>query len=82
MWPIYAKNLYNQLLEKAIQQIIVSEGEYSHQKMQIRNQYMVDNCDLLIAIYDNKSQGGTKNCIEYAKSINKPIIYINPNNNI
>ncbi len=47
------------------------------QLMQLRNQWMVDNCDILIAVWDN-SPGGTANCIRYAKLHNKHIIFINP----
>lgn len=47
--------------------------------MQKRNEWMVDNCDILIAVWD-KSPGGTKNCVDYAESKKKQIIYINPKN--
>ena len=53
-------------------------NNYSPEKLQLRNQWMVDNCDLLIAVWD-KSSGGTANCVKYAQSINKEIIFINPN---
>ena len=46
--------------------------------MQIRNQWMVDNCELLIAVFDGTS-GGTANCVNYAKSIRKNTVVINPN---
>ncbi len=46
--------------------------------MDKRNKWMVDNCDLLIAVW-NGTSGGTANCVNYAKSINKQIIIINPN---
>ena len=57
----------------------IKEGIYNPIKMQKRNEYMVDNCDLLIAVYDGISKGGTRNCINYANKLNKKIIYINPN---
>lgn len=56
---------------------VVSNGTYAPYKMQIRNQWMVDNCDILIAVWDGSS-GGTKNCVEYAKKQGKEIIFINP----
>lgn len=46
--------------------------------MQKRNQGMIDHCDQLIAIWDGSS-GGTANAVHYAQTINKPIIYFNPN---
>lgn len=54
------------------------EGEYSAAKLQIRNKYMVDNSDLVIAVWDG-SKSGTKNCIDYAKKNGKRIIVIDPN---
>lgn len=39
--------------------------------------WMVDNCDLLIAVHDG-SPGGTANCVNYANQKNKKIININP----
>lgn len=51
---------------------------YYPAKMQMRNRYMVDKCDLLIAVWDGSESGGTYNCIKYARSKNKDIIIINP----
>lgn len=53
-------------------------GEYHAVKMQIRNKFMVDNADLVIAVWD-KSSGGTKNCVKYAEKLGKKIIVIDPN---
>lgn len=33
--------------------------------MDMRNKWMVDNCDILIAVWDG-SEGGTANCVRYA----------------
>jgi uncharacterized phage-like protein YoqJ len=45
--------------------------------MQIRNEWMVDRADQVIAIWDGTS-GGTANCVEYATKMNKPILRIDP----
>lgn len=76
-WPEKSQKIFNLLLKKACDIAIVCEGEYAAYKMQVRNQWMVDMCDILIAVWDG-SQGGTANCINYAKSKNKQIIFINP----
>lgn len=76
-WPEKSQKTYHQLLRLASEKIIVSPGGYSAAKMQIRNQWMVDHCDILIAIWD-QSPGGTGNCINYAQSIEKEIIFIDP----
>lgn len=76
-WPEKSQRAFNLLLKKACEVVIVCEGEYAAYKMQVRNQWMVDHCDVLIAVWDGTS-GGTANCINYAKSKNKQIIFINP----
>ena len=76
-WPQPSQKLFNRLLEKAAEVVIVSEGSYSAFKMQIRNEWMVDRANKVIAIWDG-TKGGTGNCVEYAKSKGKEIIYINP----
>lgn len=40
-----------------------------------RDRYMVDNCDLLLAVWDGIEAGGAWKTIEYAKSKGKKIIY-------
>lgn len=53
------------------------EDIYYPAKMQKRNEFMVDNCDILIAVWDG-SRGGTYNCIKYCEKQGKEIIRINP----
>ena len=81
IWPTESKKKYNELLSKASEVVIVSEGGYSAYKMQTRNIWMTDRCDKLIGVWDGSS-GGTANCIFYAKSIGKEVIIINPKNYI
>lgn len=77
VWPEQSKKEFKNLLDKAEKVVIVCEGDYSPEKMQIRNEWMVDNCDKLIAVWDG-SKGGTGNCVNYAIKQNKEIIRINP----
>ena len=76
-WPQSSQKIFNSLVAKAAEKVIVSPGGYSAYKMQVRNEWMVNQCDTLIAVWD-KSPGGTANCVAYAKNINKHIIYIDP----
>lgn len=78
-WPQSSQDTYFKLVKLASEQVIVSPGGYSVEKMQIRNKWMVDHCDKLIAIWDGTA-GGTGNCVEYAKSVNKEILLIDPRN--
>lgn len=77
-WPETSQKTFRLLRKLASEEVIVSPGKYSAAKMQVRNEWMVDNCDKLIAIWDG-TEGGTGNCINYAKSINREIIFIDPN---
>ena len=65
------------LLAKAKAVTVVCEGSYAPSKMQERNEWMVDRCDKLIAVWDG-SAGGTGNCVKYAESVGKDIFYISP----
>ena len=72
VWPAASQRAYHELCEAASDFIIVSPGGYSAAKMQIRNEWMVDHCDRVLALWDG-SPGGTRNCVDYAKTVNKPI---------
>jgi uncharacterized phage-like protein YoqJ len=76
-----SRNIYNTILSKADKVEYVTKRNYTINCMQRRNEYMVDNCDKLIAVW-NGTSGGTLNCINYAIHSQKyrklPILYINP----
>lgn len=76
-WPKESQDHYHRLLAHA-EKIVVSPGPYAAWKMQVRNIYMVDHCDLLLAVFDG-SAGGTKNCVDYALQSGKRIWRIDPN---
>lgn len=71
-WRLRDQEMYRYLLQYASIVHVVSPDGYSPEKMQIRNQWMVDNCDVLVALW-NGSDGGTANCIEYAQG-KKPVV--------
>ena len=72
-WPKESQDRWNKIVKHATYTHIVSEGGYAPWKMQTRNIWMVDNCDLVLALWDG-SDGGTGNCIKYANKIDKPIV--------
>lgn len=71
-WPAASVGKYHALLEFAGQVHVVSEGGYSARKMHARNEWMVDNCDLLCAVWDG-SAGGTAGCVAYARRMHKAV---------
>lgn len=76
-WPNTSREEYRKLLDKCSEVLYISEPGYDPAKLQIRNEWMVDNCDLLVAYWDG-SKGGTKNCYDYAIKVGKPIERFNP----
>lgn len=78
LWKACDRRTYHDLLLEANDTIVVSTGSYAPYKMQLRNEWMVDNSDILLAVF-NGSTGGTYNCVKYAQKLNKKIIIINPN---
>lgn len=80
MWPQKSKDRYKSILEQANKIVLVNDCEYNQFVMQSRNKAMVDAIGengVVIAVWDG-TPGGTKNCVDYAKSKNKTIIQINP----
>ena len=77
MWPESSQMLYQAILSKADTITYVSKEEYTSWCMQKRNEYMVDNTDMVIAVWDG-SAGGTKNCVDYALSKNMDVLQMKP----
>lgn len=76
-WINDSQRIYHSLLKKASEIVIVSPGEYSAAKLQVRNEWIVEHSDMMLAVH-NGSKGGTYNCILYAEKIGRKIIKINP----
>lgn len=79
MWRASSQRDYRSIVERADEVVFVSNRPYEPKCMQVRNEYMVDRADLIVAVWDG-TFGGTGNCVRYAKSKNKEICYIDPNN--
>lgn len=78
MWPAESQKLYNKILKhKLVRAYYVCEPGYEIWKMQVRNQFMVDNCDLLVGCWQG-TKGGTSNCLDYARKVGKQTIIFHP----
>lgn len=88
LWHIDSKMVYRQQLLDAntvtytdrirkYNSQLLDEKEYHPIKMQNRNKYMVDNSDVVIAVWDG-TKGGTGNCVKYAKSQGRTLVVITP----
>lgn len=72
-WPQESQQNYRLLLGEASDVHYVCEDGYAPWKMQVRNEWMVDNCDIVLAMW-NGSPGGTANCVRYAEKAGKPVV--------
>lgn len=78
MWPPESRRAYAKLLRKAARVEIVSGPEVDiNAAMQVRNEWMVDRCDHLLAVWDG-SRGGTANTVKFAKLVACPMTVITP----
>lgn len=77
-WPEHVQKQYFKILDKAKEVIIVSDGQYTNEKFKVRNEYIVNNSDKILAYYDGSIRSGTGHCYNYANKMNKEIIRINP----
>lgn len=75
-WPARSTSHLLWLIKHAVRSYITSH-EFSMAAYQLRNEAMVDHCDLLCAVF-NGSPGGTSNCVRYAQQVNKPVHTISP----
>lgn len=76
-WPPASRQHYNELLDKVDEVVVVSEGGYTREAMQKRNEWMVDHADAVVACWDG-TPGGTGNCVQYARHQDKEIVSIDP----
>ena len=52
--------------------IIHDEPSYDVRAYQLRNEFMVNAADIVLAVWTGKKDGGTANCIRYALQVGKP----------
>lgn len=76
-WPKASRDKYAELLDKCSDVRYICEPGYEAAKLQLRNEWMVDNCDELAA-YWNGTPGGTCNCVTYANSIKRKVHVFDP----
>jgi uncharacterized phage-like protein YoqJ len=71
-WPTPSQVRYHLLLNQAERVRVVCRGGFSAEKMMARNRAMVDDSQLVLALYDG-SNSGTGNAVVYAKGRGVPI---------
>lgn len=78
-WAAEDVRRYSGILTRADNIKFMNESKfYSKRDLMLRNIYMVDSSELVIAVYTDGEMGGTKNTIDYARYRNKEVMVINP----
>lgn len=77
VWPKARQTRYFDILAKSSEIYYVSDKPYTPDCMQMRNIWMVDHCDTLLAVWDG-SPGGTANCVKYAQQLVRTVLRFNP----
>lgn len=77
-WPQMARNQWDNVCGLCNELIEVSPDPYSPEKMQVRNKWMVDRSNYVIAVWNGEKHGGTWNCMEYVRLKGKPILGVKP----
>lgn len=76
-WTSSQRASFTDLIHHAQHVEVVCAPSYVPGKYQIRNEWMVDHCDLLLAVWDG-SDSGTANCLRYAEKVGRPVKRIDP----
>jgi uncharacterized phage-like protein YoqJ len=77
-WNAKSQTLFHEILKQCDVVKVVCEGGYAPYKMQIRNEWMVDNSHFTLAIWNGIQKGGTWNCIQYARKQGKTVWHLHP----
>lgn len=77
-WNKKDTELYNRILKLADKVTLVTHEAYKPYLMEVRNRYMIDKANKILAIWNGDENGGTYNAVKYSKKKDKEMIYIDP----
>ena len=75
-WNERDRDIYYDLLSKSDKETLLQQ-KYTSDCMQKRNEYMVDNSNYVIAVWNGKPSG-TGNTVKYAMKNNKMVLLVDP----
>lgn len=75
-WNERDRDIYYDLISKSDKETLLQQ-KYTSDCMQKRNEYMVDNSDYVIAVWNGKPSG-TGNTVKYARKNNKMVLLVDP----
>lgn len=71
-WPQSSQDLFRKIVAECSSMTYVCDPGYAAWKMQKRNEWMVERCHRVAALWDGSS-GGTGNCVKFAQSFPRDI---------
>lgn len=74
-WSTVQRERYYNILAQCDEEVFVSR-QYTAKCMLLRNKYMVDHAEHLLAVYDGGDKGGTAYTVRYAKKKSRDIVII------
>ena len=77
-WPKPSQAEYRNLLTHCEKKIIVCPGGYAAWKMKTRNEAMVNNANVCVAIWNGNFKSGTGHCVAYISEAKKPCLIVDP----
>jgi uncharacterized phage-like protein YoqJ len=78
IWPQEAKDEYYELLKLAEEVVIVCPGGYATHKYHVRDKWMVDHGDAMLALWNGNQHGGTFATVKLAKKAQKELFNVWP----
>jgi uncharacterized phage-like protein YoqJ len=75
-WSADDQARYQRLLGEAVQVQVLGRDTDTTAAFRARNRWMVDNCDVLLALWDGEEQGGTCYTVHYARSRGRPVVHL------
>lgn len=73
-WPQSSQEYYQKLLNQADEIEEVSPPGYEAKKMHVRNEWMVNHSDKVIALWNGDLSGGTASCVKYAANQMRQVV--------
>lgn len=75
-WPKSGKDRYNAILRRAKEVVLVTKGGYDNKKFIVRDEWMVDHADAILALWDGEESGGTYHTVRCAEDLGIPVVNV------
>lgn len=76
-WPLAAQQHWLKLIQLATRVHMV-RSVYDADVYQERNEWMIENCHKLAAVWNTGTDGGTYHAVRYAQHMGREIIHVDP----